>query len=185
MRTCVEACKIELGFDGNRIGESNVATLQRKADAVESGFTFENVDAAEDRRTGHGAAKAQVGIAGKAGDRGSHLKFGRGRTWTSSLMLFSGELAGNGGELPAALEIGAEIEIPASRPILVILMSPETVEAGAAADPMQFRVRSGTNPRRITQANIFAAGAEIEIDLLIKVGGVAAQVERAASRAGR
>ena len=50
---------------------------------------------------------------------------------------------------------------------------------------MQFRVGRGADAGWITQANILAGGGEIEVELLVEVSGVAFEVERAASGAGR
>ena len=70
--------QIELGLDGNGIGERDIAALEGEASAVEGGLPFEDVDAAENGGTRSGAAQTEVGVAGEAGDGGTHLEFGRG-----------------------------------------------------------------------------------------------------------
>ena len=70
--------EIELGFDRNGIGECDVAALEGEMNSVDGGAAFENVNASENRGAGDGAADAKVGIAGEAGDGGSHLEFGSG-----------------------------------------------------------------------------------------------------------
>jgi len=69
--------EIELRFDGNRIGETDVSAIESVARAVEGGLTFENIDAAENSGPGNGAAETEIGVAGKARDGGPHLEFGR------------------------------------------------------------------------------------------------------------
>ena len=49
---------------------------------------------------------------------------------------------------------------------------------------MQFGIGGGTDAGRIAQAHIFASGGEIEVKLLVEVGGVAFEVECAASGMG-
>ena len=63
--------QVELGFDGNRVGESDVAALERKTDAVECGFTFKDIDTAENGGTRRRSAEAKIGVAGKAGNSGA------------------------------------------------------------------------------------------------------------------
>jgi len=58
--------EIELRFDGNRIGETDVSAIESVARAVEGGLTFENIDAAENSGPGNGAAETEIGVAGKA-----------------------------------------------------------------------------------------------------------------------
>ena len=103
--------QVKLGLDGNRIGESDVAALEGKADAVEGGLTFENIDPAEDGGPGHRAAQPKVGIARKASDGGPHLEFGRSHDVDIELDIIERRVGGgDGGELAAALEISAEVE---------------------------------------------------------------------------
>ena len=90
---------------------------------------------------------------------------------------------GDGGELAAALEISAEIEA-GSHGNLVDADVARDGGSGASADPMQFGVGGGAHAGRITQANIFAGGGEIEVELLIDISGVAFEVERASAGAG-
>src|SRR4029077_20962817 len=70
--------EIELRLDGNRVGKGDIATLERKASAVEGGLTFKDIDPAEDGGAGDGAAETKVGIAREAGNCSAHLEFRRG-----------------------------------------------------------------------------------------------------------
>src|SRR5580704_5443679 len=98
-------------------------------------------------------------------------------TWMSSLTLLSGELA-------AAFEISTEIESGSDRNLGNADIAGNG-GSGAAADPMQFGVGRRADTGWIAKANIFAGGREIEVELLLKVIGVALEVQRAAPGAGR
>ena len=128
--------------------------------------------------------RVKIGVAGKAGDGGAHLKFGRSLNVDIELDVIEWRVGDRDSrELAAALEISAEIESRSHRN----LGDADFAGDGgcrAGPDPMQFRIGRGTDARRITQANILAGGGEIEIELLVEVGGVAPEVKRAASGMG-
>ena len=107
------------------------------------------------------------------------------RTATSSLTLYSGELAGViAADLPASLQIRAEIETRRDRQLRYQNVA-RNGRRRPAPDPVQFGGRGGTDARRIAQPHIFADGRQIEIELVVVVGRVALQVERAAAGARR
>ena len=98
--------EIELRLDGDGIGEGNVAAFEGEVSAVKGGLTFEDIDAAQESGACDGAAQAEVGVTGEAGDGGAHLEFRRGLHMDVEFDVVERRVGDRQrGALPATLEI--------------------------------------------------------------------------------
>ena len=88
-----------------------------------------------------------------------------------------------GGNLAAALQVRTEVEAGRDGN----LGHHDVAGNGggrARSHPAQFGIGSGADTRRVAEANVFAGGSEIEVELLIVESGIAFQIKGAPAGAG-
>src|SRR5437879_10845556 len=126
-----------------------------------------------------------MSVARKSCDRRFHLEFGRGPDRNVEFHVVKRRIGrGNGSRLPATLQIRRKVEARRHGKLRHQNVTRKS-RCRLRTRPMQFHCGHGTHTRRIAKPDVFTDRTEVEIELLIVVGGFSLEIERAPSSTAR
>src|SRR5512146_2537340 len=169
--------QVQNWFDAHRIAEGDIAALQVVPGAAEVHIAACNVHPAEDKGLGGGAAQAQIGVAGNAGNRGLHVQFGSGGDVHVKPQVVQRRLrVGQSGRRLGARQIAGKVKVTGQ-----LEASKQDIAGKSGAvectHQVEIDIGGGAHARRITQADVLALGGKVEIQVAV-ISNKTAQVQQ-------